>query len=151
MLRMPVPAFEADARGLVNARMALRFLWVGAAVCLLGALASALEPFDITPTARLVLVGGQAVLGLLCVGATRLIDNLSLRALVLGTAWACVLVATVTAIALGHGAHSLDLSFYPLVICLVAVLVGTGAALAMTWARRGRLNSPSVPSPWWML
>jgi PAS domain S-box-containing protein len=117
--------------------MALRFLWVGGGVALIGALVSAFETFELTSQARAALVGSQALLGLLCFGAARLVDQLTHRHLVLMGAWACVAVATVTAVVLGHGAHSLDLSFYPLIICVVAALVGTGSALALTLACAG--------------
>jgi signal transduction histidine kinase/ActR/RegA family two-component response regulator len=132
MLRMPASAFEADARGLVNRLMALRFLWVAATVCVLGAIASVLQPFEITATARAVLVCAQLALALSCLVATRLIRVLSAQVLVLSAAWASVAVTTVVAVSLGHGAHSLDLSFYPLVVCVVAVLVGTAPAFALT-------------------
>ena len=124
-------AFESDERGLVNRQMALRFLWVGAAVCLAGAAVSALEPFDISGRARALLVGCQCLLGLACLAASRLVHRVSMTHLVLGTAWACVAVATLTAVVLGHGAHSLDLAFFPLIVCLVAVLVGMLPALKM--------------------
>ncbi len=125
-------AFERDSRGLVDRQMALRFLWVGAGVCLIGAVASALEPFAISTRARIILVACQVALGLACLLASRFVHRVPLQRLVLGAAWASVAVATVTAVAIGHGAHSLDLAFYPLVICLVAVLVGTAPALTMT-------------------
>src|SRR5512138_799014 len=131
MLRMPATAFEDDARGLVNTLMAMRFLWVGAAVCAIGAVASWLQPFDISSTARSVLVGAQIALALLCALGTRLVDVVASRTLVLAAAWGCVAAATLAALSLGHGAHSLDLAFYPLVVCLVAVLTGTGAAFTM--------------------
>ena len=134
MSRMPALAFEDDARGLVNTQMALRFLWVGAAVCAIGAVASWLQPFPISGAARAVLVGAQVVLALLCAAGTRLIDRVASRMLVLAAAWGCVAAATLAALSIGHGAHSLDLSFYPLVVCVVAVLVGTAQAFAMTIA-----------------
>ena len=132
MLRMPASAFEDDARGLVNTSMALRFLWVGAAVCSIGGIASWLEPFQITSTARAVLVGAQVVLALLCLVGTQLTHVLPARVLVLAVAWASVAAATLAALSLGHGAHSLDLGFYPLIVCIVAVLAGTAQAFAMT-------------------
>jgi PAS domain S-box-containing protein len=137
MLRMPASAFEDDARGLVNTLMAMRFLWVGAVVCLIGALASWLQPFQITPAARAVLVGAQLLLALLCIVGTRLVGTVSARKLVLAAAWASVTAATLAAISIGHGAHSLDLAFYPLVVCVVAVLAGSGPAFAMTLACAG--------------
>ncbi|MBL8347816.1 MAG: response regulator [Rubrivivax sp.] len=129
--------FETDARGLVDRTMAMRFLWVGGGVALFGALISAFEAFALTAQARTVLVGSQALLGLLCLGAVRLVDRVPHRRLVLLGAWACVAVVTIIAVVLGHGAHSLDLSFYPLVICVLAALVGTGSALALTLACAG--------------
>jgi PAS domain S-box-containing protein len=131
MLRMPAPAFEDDARGLVNTRMALRLLWVGAAVCGIGSVASWLEPYQISLTARTVLVGVQLLLGLLCIVGTRLTGLVSARVLVLSAAWASVVTATLAATIVGHGAHSLDLGFYPILVCTVAVLAGTAHALAM--------------------
>src|SRR5690349_16440838 len=118
MSRMPALAFEDDARGLVNTQMALRFLWVGAAVCAIGAVASWLQPFPISGTAHAVLVGAQIALALLCAGGTRLIERFASRTLVLAAAWGCVAAATLAALSIGHGAHSLDLSFYPLVVCV---------------------------------
>ena len=134
MLRMPARAFEDDARGLINTAMALRFLWVGAAVCAIGAVASWLQPFPITATARAVLVGAQLALALLCALGTRLVDAIASRTLVLAAAWGCVTAATLAALSIGHGAHSLDLAFYPLVVCVVAVLAGTRSAFVMTSA-----------------
>ncbi|MFO1272004.1 MAG: PAS domain S-box protein [Rubrivivax sp.] len=128
------PFFEADARGLVSRAMALRFLWTGVVVCLCGAAVSVFENFPLGPLARLFEVGSQVLLGLLCLGATRLVDRLAPRTLVLAGTWACALVATVVALALGHGAHSLDLAFYPLLVCVAAVLVGTGAAMVLALA-----------------
>jgi len=132
MLRMPASAFEDDARGLVNTLMALRFLWVGAAVCSIGSVASWLQPFHITPVARTVLVGAQVLLALLCMAGTRLVHAVPARALVLSAAWASVAAATLAALSLGHGAHSLDLSFFPVIVCVVAVLAGTAQAFVMT-------------------
>ena len=134
MLRMAASTFEDDARGLVNTSMALRFLWVGAAVCIIGSIASWLQPFQITPTARAVLVGAQIALAALCIASTRLTHALPARILVITAAWASVTAATLAALSLGHGAHSLDLSFYPLVVAVVAVLAGTGHAFALTMA-----------------
>jgi PAS domain S-box-containing protein len=111
--------------------MALRFLWVGATVCVIGATASMVQEFQIAPAARAVLVGAQVVLALLCIVATRLIGSVPAPLLVLAAGWACVLTATLAAVSLGHGAHSLDLTFLPVVVCVVAVLVGTGPALVM--------------------
>ena len=121
MLRMPASAFEDDARGLINTRMALRLLWVGVAVCGIGGIASWLQPYDITTAARAVLVGVQVLLALLCVAGTQLVHALPARVLVLGALWASVLAATLAALSVGHGAHSLDLSFFPLIVCTVAV------------------------------
>src|SRR5512134_1523545 len=67
MLRLPAPAFEDDARGLIDTRMALRYLWVAVLVCAIGSVASLLQPFEITSAARAVLVGAQVLLGVLCV------------------------------------------------------------------------------------
>ena len=131
MLRTPAPAFEDDARGLINAAMALRFLWVAAAVCTMGAVATALQPFEIGGSLRTLLVGSQAALGLLCVALTRMIPALHPRALVLTAAWTSVATVTLLAAGLQHGAHSLDLGFLPIVVCVVAVLVGTKPALVM--------------------
>jgi PAS domain S-box-containing protein len=133
MLRMPASAFEDDARGLINTRMALRFLWVGVAVCGIGSVASWLEPFQITADARAVLVGAQLLLGLLCVVGTQLVHAVPSRLLVLAAAWASVLAATLAALSIGHGALSRDLSFFPLIVCTVAVLAGTRQALAMVF------------------
>ena len=134
MLRMPASAFEDDARGLINTRMALRLLWVGVAVCGIGGIASWLQPFQITTAARAVLVGVQVLLALLCVAGTQLVHALPARVLVLGALWASVVAATLAALSVGHGAHSLDLSFFPLIVCTVAVLAGTRQALAMAMA-----------------
>ncbi|HTP74879.1 MAG TPA: ATP-binding protein [Burkholderiaceae bacterium] len=134
MLRLPAPAFEDDARGLINSRMALRFLWVAVLVCAIGSVASVLQPFQITSTARAVLVGAQLLLGLLCIVGTRMIHALPARVLVLTAAWASVVAATLAALTIGHGAHSLDLSFFPLIVGLVAVLAGTRQALLMAVA-----------------
>jgi PAS domain S-box-containing protein len=131
---MPAAAFEDDARGLVDSLMALRFLWVAAAVCGVGAIASWLQPLPIGIKARLVLVGAQVVLTALCAAGTRLIGRIGSRRLVLVAGWGCVAAATLAALSLGHGAHSLDLAFHPLIVCVVAVLVGTGPAFAMTLA-----------------
>jgi signal transduction histidine kinase/ActR/RegA family two-component response regulator len=131
MLRMPASAFEDDARGLINTRMALRFLWVGVAVCCIGSVASMLQPFEITSSARTVLVGAQVLLGLLCIVGTQMIHAVPARVLVLAAAWASVIAATLAALSIGHGAHSLDLSFFPLIVGLVAVLAGTRQALGM--------------------
>ena len=131
MLRMPASAFENDARGLINTRMALRFLWVGVAVCSIGSIASWLQPFQITTAARAVLVGAQVLLAMLCVAGTQLVHAVPSRVLVLAAAWASVVAATLAALSIGHGAHSLDLSFFPLIVCTVAVLAGTRQALAM--------------------
>jgi len=130
-MRMPASAFEDDARGLINTRMALRFLWVGVAVCCIGSIASMLQPFQITPSARIVLVGAQVLLGLLCIVGTQMIHAVPARVLVLAAAWASVIAATLAALSIGHGAHSLDLSFFPLIVGLVAVLAGTRQALVM--------------------
>jgi len=132
VLRMPASAFEDDARGLINLLMAQRFLWVTVAVCAIGAIASWLQPFAITPANRGMLIGAQVVLALLCIVGTRLSHRLSARVLVLVAAWASVTAATLAALSLGHGAHSLELSFYPLVVCVVAVLAGTRPAFALT-------------------
>ena len=132
MLRMPASAFEDDARGLINTRMALRLLWVGVAVCGIGSIASWLQPFQITTAARAVLVGVQVLLALLCVAGTQLVHAVPSRLLVLAAAWASVVAAALAALSIGHGAHALDLSFFPLIVCMVAVLAGTRQALAMT-------------------
>jgi len=131
MLRMPASGFEDDARGLINTRMALRFLWVGVAVCSIGSIASWLQPFRITAEARMVLVGAQVLLALLCAAGTQLVHAVPSRLLVLAAAWSSVVAATLAALSIGHGAHSLDLSFFPLVVCTVAVLAGTRQAFAM--------------------
>ena len=134
MLRMPAPAFEDDARGLINTSMALRLLWVGVAVCGIGGIASLLEPYHITTVARVVLVGTQVLLALLCAAGTQLVHTVPARVLVLAAAWASVAAASLAALSIGHGAHSLDLSFFPLIVCMVAVLAGTRHALAMAVA-----------------
>src|SRR5262245_45616269 len=131
MVRLPASAFEDDARGLINTRMALRFLWVGVVVCGIGSIASMLQPFEITTAARAVLVGAQLLLGLLCVIGTRMVHAVPARVLVLAAAWASVVAATLEALSIGHGARSLDLAFFPLIVGLVAVLAGTRHALAM--------------------
>ena len=100
MLRMPATAFEDDARGLVNSRMALRVLWVGAVVCAIGGIATWLQPFDISLAARSGLIGAQAALALLCIAGTRLTHAVPPRVLVLTVAWAGVAVATLTALSL---------------------------------------------------
>ncbi|HSB24867.1 MAG TPA: PAS domain S-box protein [Burkholderiaceae bacterium] len=133
MLRMPATAFEDDARGLVNSRMALRVLWVGAVVCTIGGVATWLQPFDISLAARSGLIGAQAALALLCIAGTRLTHAVPPRVLVLTVAWAGVALATLTALSLGHGAYSLDLGFHALIICVVAVLAGAGQAIAMAF------------------
>ena len=132
MMRTPAPAFEDDARGLVNAAMALRFLWVAAAVCAMGAVATALQPFAIGSGLRALLVGSQVALALLCIAFTRLVPTLRPRALVLVAAWSSVATITLLAAGLQHGAHALDLGFLPLIVCVVAVLVGNKPALVMT-------------------
>jgi len=134
MLRMPAPAFEDDARGLINTSMASRLLWVGVAVCGIGSIASLLEPYHITTVARVVLVGTQVLLALLCAAGTQLVHTVPARVLVLAAAWASVAAASLAALSIGHGAHSLDLSFFPLIVCMVAVLAGTRHALAMAMA-----------------
>ncbi|HEY6513421.1 MAG TPA: PAS domain S-box protein [Burkholderiaceae bacterium] len=111
--------------------MALRFLWVGVVVCSIGSIASWLQPFQITGTARTVLVGAQVLLGLLCVAGTQLVHAVPARTLVLAASWASVVAASLAALSIGHGAHSLDLSFFPLIVGLVAVLAGTRQALLM--------------------
>jgi PAS domain S-box-containing protein len=129
---MPAPAFEDDARRLVNTAMALRFLWVAAVVCTIGALATALQPFQIGAAARALLVGAQVALALLCIAFTRLVPALRPRLLVLVAGWSCVATITLLAVGLQHGAHALDLGFLPIIVCVVAVLVGTRPALVMT-------------------
>ncbi|HEU5296245.1 MAG TPA: ATP-binding protein [Burkholderiaceae bacterium] len=131
MLRTAASAFEDDARGLVNTRMALRLLWVGAAVCCIGSVASWLEPYPISLQARAVLVGAQVALALLCVLGTQVTQALPARVLVLSAAWASVAAATLVAITIGHGAHSLDLGFFPIIVCVVAVLAGSAHAFMM--------------------
>jgi PAS domain S-box-containing protein len=133
------PRFESDSRRLVNQQMALRFLWAGAAVTLVGSAASALQSFDISREARLAMVISQLLMGLGCVVATRWVDRVRPERMVLVGAWVSVAVATITGVAVGHGAHSLDLAFQPLVICLVAALVGTRSALIMTFVCAGTL------------
>jgi PAS domain S-box-containing protein len=134
MLRMPASAFEDDARGLINTRMALRLLWVGVAVCGIGGVASMLQPYHITTAARVVLVGVQMLLALLCAVGTQGVHALPARVLVLTASWAGVIAATLAALSIGHGAHSLDLSFCPLIVCMVAVLAGTRQAFVMAMA-----------------
>jgi PAS domain S-box-containing protein len=134
MMQTPASAFEDDARGLVNTQMALRFLWVAAGVCTMGAAATALQAFPIGGALRALLVGVQAALALLCIGLTRLLPALSPRRLVLIAAWSCVATVTLLAASLQHGAHALDLTFVPLIVCVVAVLVGTKPALLLTLA-----------------
>jgi PAS domain S-box-containing protein len=152
MWRMSARAFEDDDRGLANALMAQRLLWVCAGVCLLGGAASLLQPFAISPTQRAVLVGAQWVLCALCLLGAHLAQRAPARVLVLGAGWASVAVASLAALSLGHGAYSIDLAFFPLVVCIVAVLTGSGPAFVMTlgcaaivlvmaWAQtRGWLN-----------
>jgi PAS domain S-box-containing protein len=137
MVRTPAPAFEDDARGLIDNEMALRFLWVAAAVCTIGAVATALQPFPIGGGLRGLLAGAQAVLAVLCVALTRLASALQPRLLVLLAAWSGVVTVTLLAAGLQHGAHSLDLGFLPLIVCVVAVVVGTKPALAMALASAG--------------
>jgi PAS domain S-box-containing protein len=156
MWRGSASAFEDDARGLANTLMAMRFLWVGAGVCVLGGVASWWQAFPISPWQRALLIGAQAVLGLLCLVGTRLVHRLPARRLVLGAGWASVAAASMAALSLGHGAFSLDLAFFPLVVCIVAVLAGTGQAfvlmlgcavivMAMAWAKaRGWLAGSSA-------
>jgi len=125
------PRFESDARRLVNQQMALGFLWAGAAVALVGSLASALQTFDISREAQVAMVASQVLLGLGCLLATRWVGRVSPERLVLVGAWVSLVVSVITGLAVGHGAHSLDLAFQPIVICVVAALVGTGSALIM--------------------
>jgi len=132
MMRTPAPAFEDDARALVDAAMALRFLWVAVAVCTMGALATAVQPFQIGGGMRALLVGAQAALVLLCIALTRLAPALRPRTGVLVAAWSSVATVTLLAAGLQHGAHALDLGFLPIIVCVVAVLVGTKPALVMT-------------------
>ena len=134
MMRTPAPGFEEDARGLVNTAMALRFLWVAVAVCTMGALAIVLQPFQIGGALRALLAAALGALALLCLGLTRLVNALRPRMLVLVAAWSTVVTVTLLAAGLQHGAHSLDLGFLPLVICVVAVLAGTRPALSLTLA-----------------
>ena len=131
MWRGSASTFEDDARGLANTLMALRFLWVCAGVCVLGSVASWWQAFPISPSQRAVLIGAQAALCLLCVIGTRLVHRVPARWLVLGAGWASVAAASLAALSLGHGAFSLDLAFFPLVVCIVAVLTGTGQAFVM--------------------
>ena len=131
MWRGSASAFEDDARGLANTLMALRFLWVCAGVCVLGIVASWWQAFPISPSQRAVLIGAQAALCLLCVIGTRFVHRVPARWLVLGAGWASVAAASLAALSLGHGAFSLDLAFFPLVVCIVAVLTGTGQAFVM--------------------
>jgi PAS domain S-box-containing protein len=131
MWRGPASTFEDDARGLANTLMAARFLWVGAGVCVLGGVASWLQAFPISPRERALLVGTQAVLCVLCLIGTRLTHRVPAHVLVLGAGWASVAAASLAALSLGHGAFSLDLAFFPLVVCIVAVLAGTAHAMLM--------------------
>jgi PAS domain S-box-containing protein len=137
MTRTPAPAFEDDARGLVDTAMALRFLWVAAAVCTMGALAIALQPFPIGGALRALLVAALVALALVCIGLTRLVQSVRPRVLVLVAAWSTVVTVTLLAAGLQHGAHSLDLGFMPLLVCVVAVLVGTKPAFVMMLACAG--------------
>jgi PAS domain S-box-containing protein len=137
MRQTAASAFEDDARGLVDTAMALRFLWVAAAVCTMGAVATGLQPFDIGGGLRTLLVGAQAALALLCVALTRLVPALRPRVLVLVAAWCSAATVTLLAAGLQHGAHSLDLGFLPLIVCVVAVLVGTRPALALALSGAG--------------
>ena len=130
MLRMPMPTFEVDARCLVGRELAVRFLWVAALVCAIGAVASALLPLRIGDQARVLLVGAQAVMAVVGVLCARLVDRLPPRSLVLVAAWIAVAAGALVAFAL-HGARSLELGYFPLLVCVVALLVGTAAALVM--------------------
>ncbi|MBL8289360.1 MAG: response regulator [Rubrivivax sp.] len=132
-MRVPLPAFEADARELVTTRLALRFLWTGAAVCLIGAVASTMLPFRISAGARTLMVVAQMAMALACVLFTRLVPVLAPRRLVLAAAWIGVAAATLVALSL-HGVRSLELGYLPLIVCVVAVLVGTAAAFALAVA-----------------
>jgi hypothetical protein len=60
-----------------------------------------------------------------------LVHAVPARTLVLAASWASVAAASLAALSIGHGAHSLDLSFFPLIVGLVAVLAGTRQALLM--------------------
>ncbi len=128
------PRFEADARGLVNRAMTLRFLWVAAGIAFASALIVPLENLPISRRAQWALVGSLLLLGGVCALATRLVDRVPLRRLVLASAWACAAVAVVAVLALGHGAYSLDLAYGPLLVALVAVLVGSGSAALLAGA-----------------
>ncbi len=130
MLRMPMPTFEVDARCLVGRELALRFLWVAALVCAIGAVASALLPLRIGDPARVLLVGAQAAMAVVGVLCARLVDRLPPRSLVLVAAWIGVAAGALVAFAL-HGVRSLELGYFPLLVCVVALLVGTAAALVM--------------------
>jgi len=130
VLRMPMPTFDVDARCLVGRELALRFLWVAALVCAIGAVASALLPLRIGDQARVLLVGAQAVMAVVGVSCARLVDRLPPRSLVLVAAWIAVAAGALVAFAL-HGVRSLELGYFPLLVCVVALLVGTAAALVM--------------------
>jgi PAS domain-containing protein len=62
------------------------------------------------------------------------VPTLQPRALVLVAAWCSVATVTLLSVGLQHGAHALDLGFLPLIVCVVAVLVGTMPALLMARA-----------------
>jgi PAS domain S-box-containing protein len=131
LARVRWPRFESDARHVVNQQMALRFLHAGAAITLVGALISAFEPFDISLQARVAMVVSQLLMTAGCLLGTRLVDRQPPERLVVAGAWVSVATATIVSLAIGHGAHALDLAFYPIVVCVVAALVGTRAALIM--------------------
>ncbi len=128
------PRFEADARGLVNRAMALRFLWVASAIAIVSAVIVVFEDMPVSRSTLELVVGCLVLLGAACAFATRLVDRVPLRRLVLGSAWACAAVAAVAVLSFGHGAHSLDLAYGPLLVALVAVLVGSGSAALLAGA-----------------
>ena len=132
---MPVsnhPTSVIDTRQRLSLATARRMFAVGALVCIVGAAALVVQDMHHPLNLQVGLITACLAMALLFALARWKAHVLPPTWAVLGTAWAGCGLVTLVAVAGGRGVQSLDLGFFGLLICMVAVLAGARHAVMMT-------------------
>ena len=127
----PTEPNPSPAGSRLDRRVAQLFFTGGAAVALGGAAAYGLLPLALGPGMRPLLVGGCLLVALLFAALRWRGTALTLGGSVQIGSWAGAGMAGVAALCLGTGVHSQVLGYWPLLVCVVAVLASVRAAAAL--------------------
>jgi PAS domain S-box-containing protein len=127
-------ASVAETRRALNRRIAQLFFGLGLGVSLCGALLYLGLPMALTPAMRALMVGAcLAQAGCFGIGMA-LRPSTRLPCTVLGVCAAGTVVTALTGVASGDGLHTLSLSFFGLLVCLVTLLASLRSGIVLALA-----------------